>query len=606
MGDDGVAVQQDLAAPAQRHAGRCADHRKGSILHGLEGLLAERGRPREPIPRPRADREQGFAEIGPGGEVLPVVVDDEPRETVRHELECLPDERQAPLVQGVHPGVEFEAGDVPAGVPQARGVVSDHPRTTALHVGETLRSARPHEGRIAAGGAEPLDAPAGLAVEAALARRLQHRGRRPALGAEPIREPAGTEPVRHLEGACLPVVAEPHRGVDVGGVVRDPGHQCGRVREHRGEHPPRIAPLFAVVLDQGAQAPGLRGIDAGEADALRAVVLAGGQIDRLLDPLPALAPQPVEPALALAAGVAAGDHAPQHLGHLHVAAQVVVRRQQGVHAPGDVGHQVEADEVEEPEHPGLRDPRGRPQRRIRLLDPEPRRDRLDERALQPEHPDAVGDEPRRVLALHHPLAEAPVGEPAKPLHEIRPGLGAAHDLQQPHVAGRIEEMGDGEVPPQSLRSAFHEPGERDRGGVRGDDGAGAADRVEPRVEVALHVQALHHRLDDPVRFRHPRQVVVEVAGVDAAGRAPVHEGGRARLREPIDRGAGDGGPIRSVLRGDVQQEHARPRVGEVGRDPAAHHAGADHRDPFDRVAHSIASSTVAIPCPPPMHWVARA
>ena len=359
------------------------------------------------------------------------------------------------------------------------------------------------------------------------------------------------------------------------------------------------------MLDQRAQAPGLRGLDAGETGALGAAVLAGGQIDRLLDPPPTLAPQPVEPALPLAAGVAAGDHAPQHLGHLHVAAQVVVRRQQGVHAPGDVGHQVEADEVEEPEHPGLRDPRGRPQRRIRLLDPEPRRDRLDERALQPEHPDAVGDEPRRVLALHHPLAEPPVGEPAKPLHELRPGLGAAHDLQQPHVAGRIEEMGDGEVPPQPLRSAFHEPGERDRGGVRGDDGAGAAGRVEPRVEVAFHVEALHHRLDDPVGLPHAGQVVLEVAGVDAAGRAAVHEGGRVRLRQALDRRARDGGTVRPVLCRDVEQEDTRAGVREMGGDPAAHDPGPDDRDPFDR-AQLTASSTVAIPCPPPMHWVARA
>ena len=200
-------------------------------------------------------------------------------------------------------------------------------------------------------GADLLDAPAGLAVEAALARRCEQRGHRPALGAEPIREPAGAESIRQLEGSRAPVVAEPHRGIDTGDVIGDLRHQRGRVREHRREHPPRIAPLLAVVLDQRPRSAGLRGLDAGRAGALGTVVLAGGQIDRLLDPLPALAPQPVEPALPLPAGIAAGDHAPEHLGHLHVAAQRVAGRQQGVHAPGHVGHEIEADEVEEPEHP---------------------------------------------------------------------------------------------------------------------------------------------------------------------------------------------------------------------------------------------------------------
>ena len=639
MGDDGVAVQQDLAAPAQRHAGRRPHHREGGVLHGLERALPEFGRRREPVPRPGADREQRLPEVGSGGEVLPFVVDDQPRETIRDQCERPPDELQDRRVQGVHPGMEFEAGDVPAGVPQARGVVPDHPLAAPFHVGEPYDSRRRDDGDVAdgggpgsagsggadlrgtcpgsaclggacpcgadPGGADLLDAPAGLAVEAALARRLQQRGRRPALGAEPIREPAGAEPVRQLEGSLTPVVAEPHGGIDAGDVVGDLRHQRGRVREHGGEHPPRIPPLLAVVLDQGAQAPGLRGLDASRAGALGAAVLAGGQIDRLLDPLPALAPQPVEPALPLPAGVAAGDHAPQHLGHLHVAAERVARRQQGVHAPGHVGHQVEADEVEEPEHPGLRDPRGRPQRRIRLLHAQPRLDRLDERALQPEHPDAVGDEPRRVLALHHPLAEPPVGEVAKLLHELRPGRRAAHDLQQPHVARRVEEVGDREVPLQRGGGALREPGERDGGGVRGDGGAGLAHRIEPRVEVAFDVEALHHRLDDPVGLPHAGEVVVEVAGVDAAGRAPVHEGGGVRLHQALDRRAGDGGTVRPFLCRDVEQEDARAGVGEMGGDPAAHHPRADDRDPFDR-AQLTASSTVAIPCPPPMHWVARA
>ena len=45
-------------------------------------------------------------------------------------------------------------------------------------------------------------------------------------------------------------------------------------------------------------------------------------------------------------------------------------------------------------------------------------------------------------------------------------------------------------------------------------------------------------------------------------------------------------------------------IGDVGGDGAAHQAGADDGGLLDR--HQAASSTVEMPWPPPMHWVARA
>ena len=524
-----------------------------------------------------------------------VAVDDEPGKTVRDQADRLRHELQERRVDRVHLRVELEARDVAPDVPQARGGVADHAVAAPLRIREAHRPLRRTDGRVAAGGVHPFHAPPDLPVEPGLAGRLQRRRHRAALGAETLGEPAGAEAIRHLEGAGLPVVAEAHRGIDVGDVVGDLGNEPRRVGDHRREHPPRVPPLVAVVREQRARPPGLRGLDAGEAGAPGRPVLAGGEVDRLLDPLRALAPQPVEPTPALSAGVAVRDHPADQIGHLHVAAQRVVRREERVHARDDVGHEVETDEVDESEDAGLRDADRRPQRGIRLLDAQPRPHRLDHGALQPVHPDAVGDEPRRVLALHHPLAEPQVRELAEPLDLFRPGSRTAHDLQQPHVARRVEEVGDGEVLLQCVRCALHEPGEWDRRRVGGDDGAGPAHRVEARVEVALHVEALDHRLDDPVGLPGPVQVVVDVPDLDLPRRAAVHEGRRARFREPLDRAAGDGGPIRPVLRGDVEQEHARPRVGELGRDPAAHDAGADDRDPFDRpLAHGRAHARIRV------------
>ena len=608
VGDDRVAVQQDLAPAAERHPGRRADHGERGVLHRPERALPEVGRGGEPVPCPGVQGGDRLAEVDAGAEVLCIVVDDEPRESVRHQGERLANQFHDRCVEGVHRRVEFQARDVAADVPQARGVVSDHALAPTPGVAEAHRSLRRPHRRVAAGSVHPPGAPVAPAVEPALAGRLQHRRHRTALRAQPFGEPAGAQTIRHLERTRAPVVAEAHGGIDVGDVVGDFRHERGRVGDDRREHPPRVAPLRTVVLHEGARPPGLRGLDAGETGAFGAAVFARGEINRLPDPLGALAPQAVEPALPLSAGVAVRDHPSDQLGHLHVASQRVVGREQRVHARDDVRHEVDADEVDESEDAGLRDPDRRPERRIGLLHAQARPHRLDHRALEPVHPDAVGDESRRVLALHHPLAEPPVRELAQPLDEVRPGLRTAHDFQQPHVPGRVEEVGDGEVPLQSVRSALHEPGERDGGGIRGDDGTGPAHRVEPRVEVTLHVEALHHRLDDPVRLPGPREVVVDVADIDLPHRAAVHEGGRAGFREALDRAAGDGATVRSVLRGDVEQEHARARVGEMGGDPAAHHPRADDRDAFDRPCvdtQFTASRTVAIPCPPPMHCVAR-
>ena len=64
-------------------------------------------------------------------------------------------------------------------------------------------------------------------------------------------------------------------------------------------------------------------------------------------------------------------------------------------------------------------------------------------------------------------------------------------------------------------------------------------------------------------------------------------------------------PVFRPLRHDVQQHHRDAGVGDVGGDTGAHHPGADDGDLLDAV-HPTASRMVAMPWPPPMHWVAKA
>ena len=148
----------------------------------------------------------------------------------------------------------------------------------------------------------------------------------------------------------------------------------------------------------------------------------------------------------------------------------VVRPQGPFHAGEDVGHQIEADHVEQPEHPGLGDAHRPAHHGVRFLDGDAVLDRPDDGGLQPINADPVGDEARGVLGVDHALAEADIGEPAYRRDRLRVGSGAGDDLDEAHVAGRVEEMGDQEVGGETLRQAFGQHREGKGRGVRRDDG----------------------------------------------------------------------------------------------------------------------------------------
>ena len=90
---------------------------------------------------------------------------------------------------------------------------------------------------------------------------------------------------------------------------------------------------------------------------------------------------------------------------------------------------IEADEIGEAEDAGLGNAHRLAHHRIGLLNGEPRLDRLFGGALQPIDTDAIGNEPRRILAAHDTLAQSPIGE----IRQGRNGIGASaerrHDLQ---------------------------------------------------------------------------------------------------------------------------------------------------------------------------------
>ncbi len=121
-------------------------------------------------------------------------------------------------------------------------------------------------------------------------------------------EPVHAQLVDHLERAVLPVIALAHGLIDGGNAVGDGGNQGGGIAERIGQHRPGIRASLGMrhqCLDVL-----FRGLEAGQfpPSALR-MVFAGGEVPDFLDFLAAFGVQPVEPAFALASGIALFDHA---------------------------------------------------------------------------------------------------------------------------------------------------------------------------------------------------------------------------------------------------------------------------------------------------------
>src|SRR6185369_8806491 len=112
---------------------------------------------------------------------------------------------------------------------------------------------------------------------------------------------------------------------------------------------------------------------------------------------------------------------------------------------------------------------------------------------------------------------------------------------------------------------------------------------------------LDDRLDDPVDVFQLIEIVFDIARRDQLRRSPRHQRGGIGLLQLLNGALGDGAPIVTVLRHYIQQQDRHAGIGDLGGDAAAHHARADDASLLD--GHSTASRMVAMPWPPPMHWV---
>ena len=168
------------------------------------------------------------------------------------------------------------------------------------------------------------------------------------------------------------------------------------------------------------------------------------------------------------------------------------------------------------------------------------------------------------------------------------GLRGGNDLQQAHVARRIEEVRAEPVAAEIVGKAFSDGRHRQSAGVGGDDRSGLANGFYFAQQLALDFEVLDDGLDDPVAFGEPLQVVVEVADGDQLGEVRFKECRRLGLARGVKPGGGEfvaRGSV-GIGRHDVEQVRRNSGVGQVCGDAGTHGSRAKDCDFLDPLIHS--------------------
>ena len=117
-------------------------------------------------------------------------------------------------------------------------------------------------------------------------------------------------------------------------------------------------------------------------------------------------------------------------------------------------HQVHAGNIAEPVSPALRARHRRPGDGIDFIERKSLLDGKPKHMLHRETANPIGDETRRVFAADDAFAENIFGELPKAFQQSVIGIVIRNDLQQTHIAWRIEKMRAEKPAPMLLGQAF--------------------------------------------------------------------------------------------------------------------------------------------------------
>jgi 3-hydroxyacyl-CoA dehydrogenase len=249
---------------------------------------------------------------------------------------------------------------------------------------------------------------------------------------------------------------------------------------------------------------------------------------------------------------------------------------QGIgHGLDDVGHRVQADHVGGAVGGALGAAHGRAGQRVDGVEAELELLGVMHGGEHREHADAVADEVGRVLGDHHALADGGDQEGLEAVQHVLVGEPGRDQLDQVHVARRIEEVHAAEAVAHFLRQRLGQRVDRQARGIGGDDRGLRQVAGDLLVQVEFPVHALGNGLDDQVDILQVIEIIVVVGRDDRGGQGLVGQRGRRQLGQVGDRFQRDAA-LRTLFRGQVEQHGFHAGVGQVRGNLRAHDTGAQH------------------------------
>ena len=249
---------------------------------------------------------------------------------------------------------------------------------------------------------------------------------------------------------------------------------------------------------------------------------------------------------------------------------------QGIaHGLDDVGHGVQADHVGGAVGGRLRATHQRAGQAVHFVKAQAELLGVVDGGQDREHADAVADEVRGVLGVHHALAQGGDQEAFQAFQHGGVGGAGRNQLGQVHVARRVEEMHAAEAVAQLLGQHVGQLVDAQARGVGGQHRVVGDERGDLLVQVLLPVHAFGNGLDDQVAVLQLLQPGLIVGRGDRLGVGLAGQRGRAQLAQIGNRLEHDavGG---TFFGRQVEQHGVDAGVGQVGGDLGTHDAGTQH------------------------------
>ena len=189
----------------------------------------------------------------------------------------------------------------------------------------------------------------------------------------------------------------------------------------------------------------------------------------------------------------------------------------------NINHQVDANQIIETEHTCLGNPHGAAHQRVSLLNCEVATHGLINPDLKRKDANAVAEETRGVCASHNTLAKDTVIEICKPINDVVACFVTADQFQQPHIANRVEVMGNGKPLAEAVRHVFDQQADWDGRGVGAHNTVGTDSLVKATIQGFLDIQTFNNSFNDPVCICQLVKVIINGAGVDTGSVSLMHQ-----------------------------------------------------------------------------------